>query len=154
MKYFLYIAIGLAAVALLYFGVFNRYDPSSANIEQPKQQVSKAQTAWETQADDQLPVTIKVTPIEFGKSVNIWKFDIAFDTHTGSLDDDLLRVVTLSDDKGNVYQPISWEGPGPGGHHREGILIFNAVIPAPSYVELKIKKVGGVPKRSFKWNME
>lgn len=154
MKNFLYITIGLTVVLLLYFGVFNRYELSSLNIEQPKQSVSKAQTAWETKTDDETSVTVKVTPIEFGKDANIWKFNIVFDTHAGSLDDDLLKAVVLSDDKGNLYQPISWEGSGPGGHHREGVLVFNPVIPIPLYVELKVKDVDGVSERSFKWNLE
>ena len=31
------------------------------------------------------------------------------------------KVISLIDDKGNVFEPLSWEGPGPGGH-REGTL--------------------------------
>ena|SRR3989344_9272830 len=152
MKYLLYIIIGLAAVALLYFGFFNREQPPSSN--QTKQPASTAQSIWETKTDNQPPVTIKVTPVEFGKDAQIWKFQTAFDTHSGSLDDDLLTAVSLVDDTGHVYLPISWEGPGPGGHHREGTFIFNPVQPLPKYVALKLKDVGGVPERSFRWDLE
>ena len=109
---------------------------------------------WETRVDDQPPVTVEVTPIELGKNIGVWKFAVVFDSHSVSLDDDPLKVATLFDDEGNSYQPTAWEGSGPGGHHREGVLVFEAINPAPLYVELKIKDVGGIPERSFKWNIE
>jgi hypothetical protein len=83
-----------------------------------------------------------------------WKFQVVFDTHSGSLDDDLLTVASIVDDRGNAYQPTVWEGPGSGGHHREGALTFEAINPVPSYLELKIKDVGGIPERSFRWVFE
>lgn len=126
----------------------------SGASQQTERMSSVTQGNWETKTDDQPPVTIKVTPVEFGKGAKTWKFQAVFDTHSGSLDDDLLAAVSLVDNKGSAYQPISWEGPGPGGHHREGVLAFEAVNPAPSYAELKIKNVGGVSERLFKWNMQ
>lgn len=164
MKYLLYIIVGLAAVTLFYFGIFNREQPQPSNnplrqsdseaSQQTEQPVNTAQGNWETKVDDQPPITIKVTPIEFGKGAETWKFQVVLDTHSGSLDDDLLTVVSLADDQGDTYRPTAWEGPGPGGHHLEGTLTFNPVQPLPGYVELKIKNVGGVPKRSFRWNLE
>ncbi len=138
MKYLLYIIIGLATTAFLYFGIFNS--------EQSNQQ-------WETKTDNQLPVTIKVTPIELSQSANQWRFTVVFDTHSESLDQDLTKAISLADDKGSAYQPIAWEGSGPGGHHREGVLVFNAIQPMPQSVELKIKNVGGIPERLFQWDI-
>ncbi len=115
---------------------------------------TSTQQKWETKTDEQLPVTVKVTPLEFGKDTKKWKFDIAFDTHSGSLDDDPLAIATLVDDKSNVFQPNNWEGAGSGGHHREGVLVFDAINPMPLFVELKIKGVGGVSERSFRWNIK
>ena len=154
MKYARFITIGLAFVFLIYifFVIFQDRAKNGAENAQTNQEQGVQQ--WETKTDEQPPVTIKVTPIELGKDTRVWKFDIVLDTHSGSLDDDLTAVTTLTDDKDNTYQPISWEGPGPGGHHREGMLIFNAINPSPPYVELRIKNVGGVPERSFKWNIE
>jgi len=150
-KSLLYILlIGLAALLLAYLGL-NR-NKTQPNTSQQKEQSANTEQ-WETKTDDQLPVTVKITPVELSKGVNTWKFDIAFDTHSGSLDDDPVKVITLSDDKGNIYQPISWEGSGTGGHHREGILVFNAVVPTPSYVELKVREVGGITERLFKWSL-
>ena len=65
-----------------------------------------------------------------------------------------MKVVTLVDDKGIAYLPTRWEGAGPGGHHREGTLVFNAVNPAPTSVHLQIKEVGGIPERMFIWELK
>jgi len=154
MKYLLYASIALV-IALSYLGVFNGTEQQS-NAEQQTEQLTDEveQKQWEAKIDEQPSVTIKITPVELGENVQLWKFQVVLDTHSGSLDDDLLEIASLTDDGGSVYYPISWEGPGPGGHHREGVLVFDAVNPVPSFVELKIKKVGGVPERSFKWNIQ
>ena len=155
MKYSSYIFIlpvVLLAVFLFYTGVFDRTKESVAErVEQPIEAAEAEQ--WEAKTDEQPPVTIRVTPVEFGKNATVWKFQIIFDTHSGSLDDDILMVATLADNKDNIYKPITWEGAGPGGHHREGVLTFNAIDPLPPFVELKVKNVGGVAERSFKWNI-
>lgn len=154
MKYIKFSPIILIAVFILYyyFAVYDGRKQELRNDQQTEQQVSQKQ--WETKTDEQSPVTIKVTPIELDGDIETWRFVIVFDTHSGSLDEDLTKVSVLSDDKGNVYQPAAWEGPGPGGHHREGVLVFNAINPAPMYVELKIKDVGGIAERLFKWNIK
>ncbi len=153
MKYAIYIIIAVLAFIFLYFGVLNREQPQSGTTEQTRESADQ-QADWETRTDNQPPVTVKVTPVEFGKDFQTWKFRLVFDTHAGSLDDDLLQVATLGDDQGNPYRPTAWEGPGPGGHHREGVLVFEAINPTPSSVEFKIKNVGGIPERSFKWIIE
>ena len=58
-------------------------------------------------------------------------------------------VARQIDDSGKEYKPIAWEGPV-GGHHREGMLIFNQITPNPKSVELKISNIGDVV-RSFVW---
>lgn len=143
----LILIIVLAALLAIYF----RRNLQSNN-RQTEQASNTAQ--GQTRTSDQPPVTVKVTPMEFGKNASVWKFDIIFDTHSGSLDEDPTKVITLKDDRGNVYWPISWEGAGPGGHHREGVLLFSAITPSPAYIELKVVNVGGVPERLFTWNLE
>lgn len=106
---------------------------------------------WEAQTDEQPPIAITVTPIELGRNAPTWKFEITFDTHASDLNDDPLRTIVLWDDVGNSYPPTAWEGPGPGGHHRNGVLIFNSLTSAPKYIELIIKNVGGIAERKFKW---
>ncbi|MBI4119008.1 MAG: hypothetical protein HY452_01975 [Parcubacteria group bacterium] len=157
MKYLKFILIILAIGSFIYY-YFWGYNNKKQQIENDRQLEQLAgevqQKQWETKIDDQPPVTIKITPIELGRDTEIWKFQVVFDTHSGSLDDDMLTAVSLADDKGNTYQPTIWNGPAPGGHHREGVLIFNAINPTPEYVELKIKNVGGIPERSFKWSIK
>lgn len=144
--------IVLIAVFLLFTGAFDRTKESTAErVEQPNEAVQAEQ--WETKTDDQPPVTIKITPIVLGKDTALWKFKIVFDTHSGNLDYDILAAAILTDDKSTIYKPTAWEGPGPGGHHREGILVFNALNPLPPFVELKFKNVGGIPERVFKWDI-
>ncbi|MDP2926739.1 MAG: hypothetical protein Q8N65_01205 [bacterium] len=144
----------LALVFLLYYYYQPQEQTLSPQNEQPEQSISAGRKQWETRSDDQPPVAIKVTPTELGRDAKQWRFNIVFDTHSGSLDDDPLAIATLIDDKNNIYQPNNWEGAGPGGHHREGVLIFEAINPAPAYVELKIKNVGGIAERLFKWKMQ
>lgn len=155
MKYTRFIMVGLVFAFLMYvfFVVYQNLTRSNGQNPQINQEQTDKQQ-WETKTDEQPPVTVSVTPLELGRNAQVWKFDIALDTHSGSLDDDLNVMTILVDDKGNTYQPISWERPEPGGHHREGMLIFNAINPSPPYVKLKIKNVGGVPERSFKWYVE
>lgn len=131
------------------------YQSRPAELKTPVANQASQETSarnWPSKTDDQGPVSIKVTPQALSGAQ--WKFDIVFDTHSGSLDDDPLQVAVLVDDKGNTYEPTVWEGPGPGDHHREGILVFNAIVPAPPYVELKVRDVGGITERLFKWSLE
>lgn len=122
--------------------------------QQTEQPANGAQSIWETKTDDRAPVTIKVTPVEFGKSAGTWKFDIVFDTHSGSLDEDPREIATLIDEEGNAYRSLAWEGAGPGGHHREGVLVFAPISPLPQLITLKIQAIGGIAERTFTWEMK
>ncbi len=145
MKYLNMFLIGLVVLVVAFFVMFrDRPDP---NLQQ---QTNKS--LFETQASEQGSVSIKVTPE--GLSEGKGKFKIVFDTHSVELDQDLLQIAVLTDDQGNIYKPTRWEGSGPGGHHREGALVFDSINDASSYMELNIKDVGGVPERLFKWNLK
>ena len=141
-KYLEYFLIALAFGIILYVGYFWEKALPLPSIE------------WETKINEEPPVSISTTPLELGNENGTWKFDIAFDTHSGSLDGDPLKSALITDEKGNKFYPIAWEGPGPGGHHREGALVFNAVKPPPKIVTLKFINVGGIAERSFDWNIE
>lgn len=143
MKFWLYIFFIPVAVFLIYFVFF----------DSPQTQPQNPQIKRETKIDGQSSVTVQITPIEL-PATGQWKFNIALDTHSGSLDEDLTTITVLLDDNGNKYQPINWDGASPGGHHREGVLIFNAINPVPEFIELKMQNVGGVVERSFKWNLK
>ena len=153
MKYWRFIAIGLAFIFLLYYYFAVYRDARQHDLQESNQQQT-TQKQWETKIDEQEPILIKVTPTQLGSDQNPWKFEIIFTTHSGDLNQDPTKIVTLVDDKGSIYQPTGWEGPGPGGHHVAGNIVFKPITPLPNWVEVKIKEVGGVPERSFRWNLK
>lgn len=145
MKYIQIGFVGLIILAFLLFLVFRGQSGSHS-----PQQIEKP--LFETRADEQGSVTIKVTPegIFGGQG----KFRIVFNTHSVDLNQDLLETAVLMDDQGNTYKPTRWDGSGPGGHHREGTLVFDSINSAASSVELHLRSIGEVPERLFKWNLK
>ena len=120
---------------------------------QVNQQPNNSQK-WETKTDEQASVTVVVTPIDLSSQSKEWKFIILMDTHSVELDQDMVKTAVLVDNNGKEYKPLRWEGAEAGGHHREGVLIFNQIPLTPQSVELKIRDIGGVPERSFKWDLK
>jgi hypothetical protein len=96
-------------------------------------------------------VTVKTTPRALpGGS---WEFDIVCDTHSQELKDDLMKTATLVAD-GRTHVPVGWKGDPPGGHHRTGVLRFDAINPAPKTIELRIARPGEPKPRSFRWQLK
>jgi len=104
---------------------------------------------WEIKTDTQANVTVTVTPLGLSPQSKEWKFSIVMDTHSVELNHDITKSSALIDDQGKEYRPLNWEGLV-GGHHREGVLTFSRITPAPKSVELKIMGIGDVT-RSFSW---
>ncbi|MBI3980737.1 hypothetical protein HY345_01945 [Candidatus Microgenomates bacterium] len=129
--------------AFFYYVIFSRGNSSSSS----KIPIQVEQTTLQTQTLIDNTVTYKVTPKNFAKSAATWDFDINLDTHTGNLDQDLVDIARLVDDKGNEYKATTWEGAAPGGHHREGVLKFLPITPHPAFIELKILN------NSLRWNI-
>lgn len=120
------------------------FAPGSMTIAAPKP--LPAQTSREG------AVTVKVTPLELSAQSAAWRFEVVFDTHVAELNHDAMAVASLAAG-GKEQRPLAWDGDKPGGHHRKGVLRFDAVTPAPSSVTLKIRDVGGVPERRFSWTV-
>jgi hypothetical protein len=99
-------------------------------------------------------VTVAVTPQNLAAGAKNWDFKVVLDTHAGELNDDLVKTAALLDDKGGRYVPLKWEGAGPGGHHREGLLRFNAISPQPKAIELRIQRPGEPKPRVFTWRLK
>ncbi len=79
--------------------------------------------------------------------------EVAMNTHSVDLDKyDLSKLAFLSDDKGKQYLPVSWDS-RPGGHHRQGILTFQAPNSEHQYFHLIIKDLAGVKERAFHWEL-
>jgi hypothetical protein len=97
-------------------------------------------------------VTVKVTPLAL-KTGESPVFDIAMDTHSVDLSADMLKSVVLRDETGKEYAPLKWDGPGPGGHHREGKLTFAELTTSSKSLTLIVKNLASVPERRFKWDI-
>ena len=113
---------------------------------------SDAMVALQPQTLEAASVTVKVTPLLLinGESP---AFAIAMDTHSVDLAGDMLKMVLLRDDSGKEYAPTAWDGAGPGGHHREGKIMFAAMTTNPKSLTLVVKNLAGVPERAFTWDM-
>jgi hypothetical protein len=96
-------------------------------------------------------VDIKPTALTIGQPVS---FDIAMNTHSVDLGDDLIKISSMRDDSGKEYKPTAWEGAEAGGHHRSGTLRFGALTGKPRFVELVIKGMAKVPERIFRWELK
>lgn len=99
-------------------------------------------------------VTVKVTPKDVAPGAATWAFAVVLDTHSRDLSGDLAKDSVLVDARGTRYAPVSWEGAPPGGHHREGVLRFKALGPAPGAFELHIRRPGESAARVFRWTLK
>ncbi|MBI4037036.1 hypothetical protein HY385_01290 [Candidatus Daviesbacteria bacterium] len=106
-------------------------------------------STFSTKTSDENAVVVEVTPKVLSDNQPA-SFQMAFDTHSVPLEFDLLKVSKLTDDQGNIYQPVSWSG-GSGGHHLSGILTFPKIGNVKS-IELIVTGVAGVD-RIFKWEI-
>ena len=144
------ILIGLAALTGMFFlyalsvprGTPTEY--SGATSEQPA-------SAFQQQTNSEGTAEVVAQPLDLGSST--WTFDFGINTHMGSLDMDILKVVTLTDDRGNTIAPVAWNGPGTGGHHRNGTLTFPAPSSTPKTITFTVSNVGGVAARTFSWDL-
>lgn len=103
-----------------------------------------------TQTSSQSGVTVKVTPRSLAGE--IWEFKVVFDTHSQDLKDDLLKAAALVADGNAPSSPTDWQGDGPGGHHREGVLRFKAGA-SPATLELRLPRPGEAAPRVFRWKL-
>lgn len=99
-------------------------------------------------------VTVKVTPKLVTADVPAWEFAVVLDSHVQDLADDLLKTTVLLDGAGSAQSPSAWEGAAPGGHHREGLLRFEAIKPRPAAIELQLQRPGESAPRSFRWDLK
>lgn len=146
--------ITISVLALAFIGGFLLfYNPKPGSSPSQNNSVtSSTEQKWETKTDEQANVTVVVTPLDLSPQSSQWKFDIGMNTHSVELDQEMTKSVILIDDQGKEYKPTGWEGPV-GGHHREGVLTFNAITPTPKSVELRISNIGDVV-RVLSWQFK
>jgi hypothetical protein len=109
-----------------------------------------AELGYAPQISNEREVKITATLQDISKEAKTWDFEVAMETHTQVLSDDLAKSSVLIAG-GKQYMPLGWEGAPPGGHHRKGKLRFEAFAPQPASVELQIRLAGDPSPRSFKW---
>lgn len=103
------------------------------------------------QSSSQSGVTLSVTPRDLGQAV--WEFEVALNTHSKELSDDLVAASVLIADGGAKRKARTWQGDPPGGHHRKGVLSFDAVSPVPAKIELQIQRPGESTPRILRWQL-
>lgn len=99
-------------------------------------------------------VSISVKPTDVSPQAANWLFQVSLNTHTGDLGDDLSRTATLVDPAGKQYPAVAWKGDPAGGHHRSGVLQFNALSPMPKALQLRIERTGEAAPRTFSWPLK
>ena len=103
------------------------------------------------QTSNQNGVTVKVTPRSLAGPA--WEFEVVFDTHSQELKDDPVKSAALVVDGGAPSAPTGWEGDGPGGHHRKGVLRFKPAAVSPASVELRLQRPAESAPRVFRWKL-
>jgi hypothetical protein len=118
----------------------------------PSNTTKSTASAFETKNNSGGSVDVAVTPqtLEIGQPM---AFEIAMNTHSVDLSDDMTKLVTLSDETGKEYAPTAWEGGEAGGHHRSGVIKFAALTSKPKSVHLVIKGLAKVSERTFHWDV-
>jgi len=140
-------------LAVFIGGLLVFYDLKSvSNSTQNDSDILNNSQKWESKIDDKASVVVTVIPSDLSMESREWKFDVAMNTHSVELDQDIIQVAMLVEDFGKEYKPLRWEGAPAGGHHREGILIFAPITPYPQHLTLIVNDVGGV-QRSFTWTL-
>src|SRR3989339_69787 len=146
-------AITTFVLALAFIGgflIFYNPKPASSPTENNSETLDTIQK-WESKIDEQASVTVTVTPSDLSLESKEWKFDVVLNTHSVELDQDMTNVAVLMDDD-KEYKPLRWEGAPAGGHHREGVLVFSPITPAPKSIELKITGIADTV-RTFNWQL-
>lgn len=123
-----------------------------SNAQGAAQQNLGANTSFESQTVEGGSVAVTVTPTAFKVAAPL-EFDIAMNTHSVDLADDMLKAVVLRDDGGKEYAPTTWDGPAGGGHHREGKIKFAPLTTNTKTLTLVVKNIAGVPERVYQWNL-
>jgi hypothetical protein len=105
--------------------------------------------ALQTQESYEGRVMVEVTPLAVTPD-QPWQFEVSLNTHSVALDHDIAASTVLLAADGSELPALQWQGAGPGGHHRSGILLFTPPVPAPDSITLKMRGVAA-EERVFTW---
>lgn len=141
--------VGVAGVALL-LAACGATPGTPERASQPG--VNAVSTMAAPQTNSAGNVTVQVIPRQL-KSGGPVIFEIVMDTHSVDLAGDMLALVELRDERGNALRPVAWDGTGGGGHHRAGMIRFDALPAGARTVSLVVKNIAGVTERVFAWDV-
>jgi len=133
-------------LSLLSLGVLSACNADLTSVDT----IEISEQTLESQTNSEAMVTIEVAPRIYDRKE--WVFDVSIATHSVELDHDLSKLATLIDLDGNLYENPGWEGDPPGGHHREGQLIFTELAVSPQFT-LNLQNIAGIEDRIFTWSM-
>lgn len=80
-------------------------------------------------------VEVTLTPLTLDSSGAAFRVEL--ETHSVPLDLDMAAAARMRVND-TIVSGASWDGSGPGGHHREGTLRFTTPVPTGATVELRI----------------
>jgi hypothetical protein len=109
--------------------------------------------AFQAQTNDENAVWVEVKPVQLTPGQPAI-FEVRLNTHSVNLSYDMVKVSSLQDSQGKVYQATAWKGSSPGGHHRRGTLEFPQLQGNPQTVKLVIQGIADIPQRVFEWKLE
>jgi len=133
----------IALFILITAAVSGCLSSSEPETEKPASVEKTAASDSERKENSEAGVTI--TAAYLGNNA----FEIILDTHSVSLDYEMAKISYIRDGKGNIIQPLTWDG-GIGGHHFNGTLKFPKFDDSAGF-ELVIQDVAGVKERVLKW---
>ncbi len=110
------------------------------------QQISRLQT--QTKAMGVVEVEVTPVSVEPGKAM---VFELVMNNHSVDLDYDYTKIVTLSDNQGNVLKPNQWTG-NTSGHHISGELKFAPLSERPKELTLTLDGVDNKTE-TFHWQL-
>jgi hypothetical protein len=106
-----------------------------------------------TRRDRQGPVTVALTLLAPLGEASLIRVKVVLDTHSTSLDGIAFQqAVVLQAPDGSEVAPAAMEEEKGGGHHREAVLVFPAIA-RTNPLRIVVRNVGGVPERSFTWDV-
>lgn len=123
---------------------------SRTKTQSQTQEKSDRTVLYGTQTNEKGSVIVEAIPISLTRGKNA-SFTLTFTTHTGDLSYDIGTIAKLTDNKGNIYNPVSWTG-GKGGHHIEGILTFPAIAESTQKLTLTVPGIDN-QDRVFEWKL-
>lgn len=142
----------LGAIVFFVFSFEKSRDREAGAIQANPNRAETLTSLGETLTNNEGNVAVSVAPLDSSYSSKVWLFKVSLNTHSTDISEDLAAQTSLFG--GFIpYQPLSWQGDPPGGHHRNGILQFKPIVPKPKSVTLVIRGVGGVSERKFVWNL-